>query len=252
MTGERLDDLPLAGRVALVTGAGQGVGAGIAMTLAERGAAVAVNDLDATRAGATVDAITASGGRAVAVLADVGDLAQVTRMVGEVETLLGPVDLLVHNAGIPATGFTLTPFREMDPAAWEPFIRVNLYGMLHCAHAVVEGMCARGFGRIVCISSEAGRVGIGFGVSLYSASKAGSVGFCRSLSQEVAAHGVTVNCLSLGLMASPDTEFLAKGIPVGRAGTPADVAAAVAYLVSEEASWVTGQTLPVNGGEDTS
>jgi NAD(P)-dependent dehydrogenase (short-subunit alcohol dehydrogenase family) len=242
----------LAGKVALVTGAGQGVGAGIATTLAEHGAAVAVNDLDAGRATRTVEQIVAQGGRAQAALADVGDRVAVDEMVEGVRGSLGPVDVLVHNAGIPASGFPLAKFRELEPEAWEPFIRVNLYGMLHCARAVVDDMCRRGTGRIVFISSEAGRVGIGFGVSLYSSSKAGAVGFCRALSQEVAGDGVTVNCLSLGLMASPETEFLAGGIPVGRAGTPADVAAAVLYLVSDEAAWVTGQTLPVNGGAVTS
>jgi len=242
----------LSGRVALVTGAGQGVGAGIATTLAAHGAAVAVNDLDPGRAAGTVERITAAGGRAHAAIADVGDRAAVDVMVGAVREELGPVDVLVHNAGIPASGFPLAKFREMDPAAWEPFIRVNLYGMLHCAHAVVDEMCRRGSGRIIFISSEAGRVGVGFGVSLYSSSKSGAVGFCRALSQEVAGDGVTVNCLSLGLMASPETEFLAGGIPVGRAGTPADVAAAALYLASDEAAWVTGQTLPVNGGAVTS
>ncbi|CAN5600992.1 SDR family oxidoreductase [soil metagenome] len=242
----------LTGKVALVTGAGQGVGAGIATTLAAQGASVVVNDLDASRAEQTVSAITDAGGQARSAVADVGDRVAVESMVADVRSSLGPIDVLVHNAGIPSSGFPLAQFREMTPEAWEPFIRVNLYGMLHCAGAVVDEMCERGSGRILFISSEAGRFGLGFGVSLYSSSKAGAVGFCRALSQEVAGHGVTVNCLSLGLMTSPETEFLARGIPAGRTGTSADVASAVAYLVSDEAAWVTGQTLPVNGGAMTS
>ena len=240
----------LTGRVALVTGAGQGVGAGVARALAAQGATVAVNDLSPARAAAVADELAGAGGSATAVVADVTDRAAVTAMVGQIEATTGPVDVLVNNAGLPADGIRLRPFRDTTPEDWEPLLRLNLYGVLHCCHAVVGGMCDRGWGRVVTISSEAGRMGTGIGLSLYGAGKAGAVGFSRNLAREVAGSGVTVNCLSLGTIYRDgvDEERLARPYPVGRLGHPADVAAAVVFLASEEAAWVTGQTIPVNGG----
>jgi NAD(P)-dependent dehydrogenase (short-subunit alcohol dehydrogenase family) len=244
----------LSPRVALVTGAGQGVGAEIARTLARQGAAVAVNDLFTERAETVVDEIVAEEGRAGAFEADITDAEAVGAMVASVEARLGPVDVLVNNAGIPADGFVLKQFREMTDDEWEPFIRLNLYGTLHCTRAVVDGMCERGWGRVVTVSSEAGRAGTGLGISLYGASKAAAVGLSRHLAVELGPFGVTVNCVSLGVIERADGggRGMAKGYPTRRLGRPADVAGAVAYLASDEAAWVTGQTLPVNGGIFTS
>ena len=244
----------LSRRVALVTGAGQGVGAEVARTLARQGAAVAVNDLFAPRARTVVDAILADGGRAEAVEADITDVDAVGAMLATVEARLGPVDILVNNAGIPADGFALKQFRDMTVDDWEPFIRLNLYGTLHCTRAVVDGMCERGWGRVVTVSSEAARAGTALGISLYGASKAAAVGLSRHLAVELGPFGVTVNCVSLGIIERADGggAGMAKGYPTRRLGRPADVAGAVAYLASDEAAWVTGQTLPVNGGIFTS
>jgi NAD(P)-dependent dehydrogenase (short-subunit alcohol dehydrogenase family) len=237
----------LTGRVALVTGGGQNVGAGIARALAAQGARVAVNDIVADRAAAVADEI---GG--VAAPFDVTDLASV---LAGVDAIGAPVDILVNNAGNGgAVGMRPQQFREMDAEAWEGPIRVNLYGVLHCAKAVVDGMCDRGWGRVVTISSGAGTGGVNIGVSPYSAGKGGGIAFTRTLALEVARSGVTCNSLALGLMTNPDqtvTAALAKAIPVGRTGTPEDVAAACVWLASDEAAWVTGQTIEINGGSIT-
>jgi 3-oxoacyl-[acyl-carrier protein] reductase len=243
----------LAGRVALVTGAGQNVGAGIARILAERGAAVAVNDLEMDRAQSTVSQIEAAGGRALAVVFDVADHAAVEAGVKEIGAALGPVDILVNNAGVPAS-MAITPFRETEPADWTPYIDVNLYGVLNCCKAVVDGMCERGFGRIITISSGAGTAGVGIGVAAYGAGKGGGVGFMRNLALEIAGTGVTVNSIALGLMNNVPEEMvphIAATIPAKRMGTPADVGACCTYLASDEASWMTGQTLELNGGSVT-
>lgn len=245
----------LTGRVALVTGAGQGAGAGIARALARQGAAVAVNDLVAARAERVAETLAADGRRARAVAFDVTDAAAVVRGVAEAADALGPIDVLVNNAGVPS-GMELTRFRELDPAAWARFVDLNLYGVLHCTKAVLDGMCERGFGRVVTISSGAGQVGLGIGVSLYGAGKAGAIAFMRHLAIEVARSGVTANTLALGLLASAEGAELPPGlaasVPAGRLGTPEDVGAAVAFLASDEAGWITGQTLGVNGGSVTS
>ena len=246
----------LSGRVALVTGAGQNVGAGIARMLAEQGATVAVNDLRGARAKETVAAIESAGGRAVASPFDVTDLVAVKAAVADLEERVGPVDILVNNAGNGGEdGMPVEPFRAMSPSAWEGPIRVNLYGVLHCCHAVVNGMCDRGWGRIITISSGAGTAGVNIGVSPYSAGKGGGLAFTRTLALEVARSGVTANSLALGLMGMPDptiTAAIAKTIPAGRTGTPEDIGAACVWLASEEAAWVTGQTIQVNGGSITS
>jgi 3-oxoacyl-[acyl-carrier protein] reductase len=237
----------LAGRVALVTGAGQGIGAGIAAALAAEGAAVAVNDLAADRAEQVVAALAGGGARAQAVVADVTDLAAVQAMTADIERDLGPVDVLVNNAGIPA-GFRLRPFRDLPVEDWDAFVRLNLYGVLHCAKATVDGMCERGWGRIVTISSEAGRMGLPTGVSLYGASKAAAIGFSRHLALELVGTGVTVNCVALGLIARGPEDDRRPPWPTARLGRPDDIAGAVCYLASDAAAWVTGQVLGVNGG----
>lgn len=245
----------LDGRVALVTGAGQNVGAGIARMLAAQGAAVAVNDIRVERAEAVAAAIRDGGGRAVAVGFDVTDYESVVAGVAEAEAALGPVDILVNNAGNGGEhGMRPTQFRESDPASWRGPIDVNLYGVMNCCRAVINGMVERGRGRVITIASGAGTIGLNIGVSPYAGGKGGAIGFMRHLAMENARAGVTANTLAIGLMTNPDqtvTAGLAKAIPVGRTGVPDDIAAACVYLASDEASWVTGQTLQLNGGAVT-
>jgi len=178
------------------------------------------------------------------------DVTDPTSVAGAVAAA-GPVDILVNNAGIPEGAMSLTPFRSMEPAAWDAAITVNLYGVLHCCHAVVNDMCDRGWGRIITISSGAGTRGVSIGVSPYSAGKGGGLAFTRTLALEVAGHGVTANTLALGVIGTLDSQVnqkLSRSIPVGRTGTPEDVAAACVWLASDEAAWVTGQTIEINGG----
>ena len=245
----------LSGRVALVTGAGQNVGAGIAHALASRGAAVAVNDVVGERAEAVAASLVAAGGSSVAAPFDVTQPDAVMRGVGDVTASLGPPDILVNNAGVPE-GMAVMPFRSMDHRRWADFVDLNLYGVLHCTRAVIDGMCDRGWGRVLTISSGAGQVGLAVGVSLYGAGKGGAIAFMRHLALEVAGSGVTANTLALGLMDNVGdaevTRALRATIPVGRLGTPEDVGAAAVFLASDEAAWITGQTLGVNGGSTTS
>lgn len=249
----------MTGRRALVTGAGRGVGRGIAAALAARGASVAVNDLAPARAEDAAAELRDVGATAVAVAFDVTDGTQVDQGVARAaEALGGPVDVLVNNAGVPE-GMRLVHFRDAGPEDWRRCAELNLDGAMNCVRAVVEPMVRQGWGRIVQISSGAGRTGVPFGVSLYGASKSGIEGFVRHLSQELAPTGVTANTVALGLMdnAVPDgsTEealsALAASVPVGRLGRPQDAAAAVVWLASDEAGWVTGQTVGVNGGSTT-
>jgi 3-oxoacyl-[acyl-carrier protein] reductase len=245
----------LTGRVALVTGAGQHVGAGIARALAAQGARVAVNDIVVERAQATADAIERAGGTAMPVGFDVTDLAAVEAGVGSVGPGLGPVDVLVNNAGnAGAHQMSLTPFREMEPSQWAAPIDVNLFGVLNCTHAVIGGMCERRWGRVITISSGAGTIGIPIGVSTYGAGKGGAISFMRHLAIENARLGVTANTVALGLMqpgSEDSTAALARQIPIGRVGRPEDVGPLCVYLASDEASWMTGQTIELNGGSVT-
>ena len=233
----------LTGRRALVTGAGQGVGVGIVEALADNGATVVVNDVHADRAETVAAGI--DGARVAAF--DVTDRSAVAMAV----EAFGPIDILVNNAGVPE-GMGVGPFADMDPGEWVKYVDLNLYGVLHCCHAVLGGMRERGWGRIVTISSGAGVTGINLGVSLYGAGKGGAIAFMRHLAIENARSGVTANCLALGLMDTPAsreaTEHLARTVPVGRLGLPADVGAAVTYLASDEAAWLTAQTIHLDGG----
>jgi NAD(P)-dependent dehydrogenase (short-subunit alcohol dehydrogenase family) len=238
----------LKGKTALVTGAGQGVGLGIARGLAAQGAKVWVNDIDAVKADHAVAVIREQGGEADSLCFDVTDFEQVQ---GRVEAA-GQIDILVNNvgnAGAQAMGQKM--FADMSPQQWQAFIDVNLYGVLNCTHAVLSGMRERQWGRVITISSEAGRSGLNIGVSIYGAAKAGAINFMRHLSQEVGGDHITANSVALGLMDNVPEEFTSKvirGIPMGRLGSPQDAAAAVIYLASEEAGWVTGQVLTANGG----
>ena len=251
-------ELDLTGRRVLVTGGGQGVGRGIALGFAAAGAEVVVNDIDAGRAGAVVDEVAAAGGGAVPAVFDVTDHGSVRATVDGV----GGVDVLVNNAGnAGVAGFGgRGPFAESEPADWEPFLQVNLYGAMHCARAVLPGMIERGWGRIVTIVSDAGRAGDAY-MAAYSAAKAGAAGLTRALARENGRYGITANNISLGTMRTPLSEGLwsdpaneqqakamLRSYVVRRPGTPDDVAPLAVFLASDHASWITGQTYPLNGG----
>jgi len=245
----------LTGRRALVTGAGQGVGLGIARLLTQQGASVAVNDLIPERAEAAASALTGSDGQACAVPFDVSDYGAVQGGIDAAEEALGgPLDILVNNAGIPA-GMGVRPFRETEPNDWARQIGVNTYGVIHCCRSVINGMLDRGFGRIITISSGAGTVGLNIGVSPYAAGKGGAISFMRHLALESGRAGVTANTIAIGLMDNDDggetTAQIARSVPVGRLGSPEDIGALVVYLASDEASWMTGQTIQLNGGNVT-
>jgi 3-oxoacyl-[acyl-carrier protein] reductase len=249
--------LDLTGRRALVTGGGQGVGRGIALGLAAAGAEVVVNDLDRDRARAVVEEIEAGGGTGQASVFDVTDYAAVEAAVHAA----GPVDVLVNNAGNAGVdGFGgRDVFADTTPADWEPFLRVNLYGAMHCSRAVLPAMIEAGWGRLVTIVSDAGRTGDAGGAA-YSAAKAGAAGLTRALALENGRHGITANNISLGTMRTPVTEpvwadpgsdlakSILRGYVVRRPGDPDDVAGLAVYLASDHASWITGQTYPLNGG----
>jgi len=238
----------LTGKTAVVTGAGQNVGAGIARLLAAQGASVHVNDIVEARARDTVTRITAAGGTATTAPFDVTDYEAVSAAI----EAIGTVDILVNNAGNGgAEGMGLVQFRDSEPSGWMGAINVNLFGVLHCSRAVINGMCERGSGRVITISSGAGITGLRIGVSPYAAGKGGAIAFMRHLAMENARFGVTANSLALGLMQpenSGPVDALAKQIPVGRTGTPDDIGYACVFLASDEASWITGQTIHVDGG----
>src|SRR5262249_8176822 len=168
-------------------------------TLAEAGAGVAVNDLAADRASESAQQIADAGGRAIAAPFDVTDLAAVERAVAEIEAELGAIDILVNNAGIVENAGT-TFFRESTPDYWRRWIELNLFGVLNCTRAVIDGMCDREFGRVVTISSGAGVTGLSIGMSAYAAGKGGAISFMRHLAMETARFGVTANTLALGMM----------------------------------------------------
>jgi 3-oxoacyl-[acyl-carrier protein] reductase len=246
----------LASRTALVTGAGRGIGEGIAAVLAERGTAVAVNDLHDDRARAAAEAITRGGGTAIPVAFDVRDPEALVTALGRIERELGPVDVLVNNAGIPEDRWT-GPFAESSPQAWKPFVDLNVYGAMHCVRAVLPGMCVRSWGRIVQISSASASRSLpaGAGESVYAATKAAMESLLRHVAVEVARQGVTCNCVPPGVMdaakayADPKViEAVVERVPMGRLGAAREIGDAVAWLASDEAGFVTGQVIHVNGG----
>ena len=241
--------------IALVTGAGRGVGAGIARRLAAAGAAVAVNDLHDERAEAVAAELCAGGATAVAVPFDVADAAAVCAGVAAAAADLGPLDVLVNNAGVPEGRRTVAFEDSVPERDWVPYVELNVYGVLNCVHAVLGGMCARGFGRIVQISSGAAARGQPLGQSVYGGSKAFGDGFLRHLALEVAARGVTVNAVAAGTMTNvrdhlgeAETAAIAAANPTGRLAEPAEIGDAVAWLASPAAAYVTGQVIHVNGG----
>ncbi|MBB5915746.1 3-oxoacyl-[acyl-carrier protein] reductase [Nocardia transvalensis] len=239
--------ITLDGRVALVTGGSRGIGRGIAQTLARAGAAVAVNYRGREdEAAATVAAIERAGGTAVAVRANVADRAEVEAMAARVGAALGPIDVLINNAGIA----TIRGLDDLTEADFDETLAVNLKSAFLCTQTVVPGMRSRGWGRIVNISSVAARGAGGVGVH-YNASKAGLEGLTRGYSARLAADGITVNAVAPGLvdteMAAPLKEAgVADRLPVGRIGAPEEIGRAVLMVLTN--GYLTGQTIAVNGG----
>lgn len=238
------------GRIAIVTGASRGIGRGVAEELARRGALVVAAARD-DHAREVSDAIAAEGGRAEAATADMTDADAIGRLVGDTVARHGRIDILVSNAGIARDQLML----RMKRADWDEVIATNLTAAFLLCQAALKPMIKQRAGRIIAISSIVGQVG-NAGQANYAASKAGLIGFCKSLAKEVASRQVTVNVVAPGLVETDMTRALAAGpvrdwaaqIPMGRAGTPADVAAAVCFLASDEAAYITGQVLHVNGG----
>ncbi|HSR26280.1 MAG TPA: glucose 1-dehydrogenase [Candidatus Eisenbacteria bacterium] len=241
----------LQGKVALVTGGASGIGRAVALRLGEEGCRVAVVDLNLEGARATVASL---GGGACALQADVSYLAAVREAVSAAERELGPLDVLVSCAGWDL----VQPFVESTEETWDRVITVNLRGVIACTRAVLDGMIERGGGAIVNISSDAGRVGSS-GEVVYSGAKAGIIGFSKAVAREVARHGIRVNVVCPGPTDTPMMEAtrranprlgeaLVKAIPFRRLARPEEIAAAVAFFASDDAAYVTGQTLSVSGG----
>lgn len=241
----------LADKVVIVTGAGQGIGAGIAEKLTSEGAAVVVSDVNEDTAKQTA---TSLGNGAVGIRTDVTARESVQAMVGQVREQFGRIDALVNNAGWDKVG----PFLESEPEDWDHAIQINLYGVLNTCKAVLPGMIEQGHGSVVNIGSDAGRVGSS-GEAVYSAAKGGVISFTKTLAREVARNQINVNCVCPGptdtaLFASVAEDnpklrdSLVKSIPFRRLAQPTDLANVVTFLASDEANYVTGQTVSVSGG----
>jgi len=237
-------------KVAVVTGGARGIGRAISVRLAKDGAAVAVWDLRAEAAQETAEIIIKSGGEAIACSGDASSATDIARCAQETRQALGPVNILVNNAGI--TSFER--FLSISEEQWDRMMQINLKGPFLCAQAFVPEMIAAKWGRIVNISSSSAQTGAKT-MSHYVASKGGVIGLTKALAMELAETGITVNNVPPGFVVTPmleespvDIEGFAQGMPMKRPGRPEDIAAAVAYLVSDDANYVTGHTLSVNGG----
>lgn len=258
------DLLDLNGQIAFVTGAGQGAGRAIALALGRHNVGgVAVNDFYPERAESVAQELRVQGVPACAAPGDVSDLASVDAAMKVAENTLGPITLLVNNAGNagPLSTMQSSPlFWETSPEDWGQYFQTNLYGVMNCCHRALPGMVKAQHGRVVTVVSDAGRIGEQR-LAAYSAAKAGASGFMRSLAKECGRFGITCNCVSLSTLepALPEpqrTEFLSSEqakkhvarYVVRRFGQPEDVAAMVLFLCSDAAEWITGQTYPVNGG----
>ncbi len=238
----------LSGKAALVTGASGGIGGAIARALHAQGATVT---LSGTRTEVLEQARAALGERAHAVAARMDDAADIDRLAKEAEAAMGKLDILVNNAGITRDNISI----RMKDEEWEKVLQVNLTGTFRLTRAAMRGMMRRRFGRVVNITSIVGVTG-NPGQANYAAAKAGLIGMSKSLALELASRSVTVNCVAPGFIATPMTDVLSEEqkkailarVPAERLGTPQEVAAAVVFLASDEAAYVTGQTLHVNGG----
>ena len=250
--------MPLADRVAVVTGGAQGIGQGIATTLGAHGFTVAVVDLNTEAAQATAKAISDAGGTAIAVHADVTDTGSVHAAVKTVTDELGPIEVAVNNAGWD----DFMKFVDTTEEFWDRILDINFKGALRVTKAVLPGMIEREFGRIVNIGSDAGRVGSSL-EAVYSGAKGGIIAFTKTLAREVATKGITVNAVCPGPTDTPalrkfadgagqDAEKVISGmvraVPMKRLGTPEDIGPAVAFFACDAAGFVTGQTLSVSGG----
>lgn len=243
--------MSLQGRVAIVTGAAQGIGRAIVEKLAEAGADVVVADLDPARSKDTVAAVEKYGRKALNVKVNVADAGDTKAMADQVIRDWGKIDILVNNAGITRDGLLL----RMKEEDWNLVLQVNLNGTFNCTKSVLQPMTKQRYGRIVNIASIVGVMG-NVGQANYAASKAAVIGFTKTVAREYASRNVTVNAVAPGFIDTAMTQGLStevkdalqKQIPLGRLGTPADIANAVLFLVSEEAAYITGHVLHVNGG----
>lgn len=236
-------------KIAIVTGAGQGIGRAIATRLAADGATVIVTDVNESAATETAAAL---GNGSIGLLTDVTDRGSVNAMVAQVNDRFGRIDVLVNNAGWDKA----EPFVDSEPETWDRVIQINLYGVFNTCKAVLPIMAAQGSGRVVNLGSDAGRVGSS-GEAVYSAAKGGVIAFTKATAREMARSQVSINCVCPGptdtaLFASMGgeklREALSRAIPLRRLGQPDDVAHAVAFFASDEAAFITGQTVSVSGG----
>ena len=238
-------------KVAIVTGSGRGIGQAIAMKLAEKGAAVVINDINEASANQTVDQIKAMGCQSMAVVADVSSSADTARMTASVKEAFGHIDILVNNAGITRDQLLL----RMTDDDWDKVINIGLRSVFLCTRAVIRDMMRQRWGRIISISSIVGIAG-NAGQANYAAAKAGIIGFTRATAKEVASRNVTVNAVAPGFIDTEMTQRLSEKektalkerIPAGYLGSPVDVAETVAFFASEEAKYITGQVLSIDGG----
>jgi 3-oxoacyl-[acyl-carrier protein] reductase len=243
--------LKLAGKVALVTGAAQGIGKAVALLLARNGADMVVSDINLEKAEETAKEVQPLGRKALAIKVDVAKLGDVEKMVEAILAQFGKVDILVNNAGIARDKLIL----RMTEEDWDAVLNINLKGTFNCTKAVVRHMSKQKSGKIVNIASVVGEMG-NAGQGNYAASKAGVIGFTKTIAREFAQRGINVNAIAPGYIETPMTdalpekakEELKRLIPMDRLGKPEDVAEAVLFLVSEASSYITGQVLNVNGG----
>ncbi|MHB8831944.1 MAG: SDR family NAD(P)-dependent oxidoreductase [Desulfobacteria bacterium] len=244
----------LKGRSAIITGAGQGIGRAIAVKLAQEGAWVVVTDLDQDSAKNVENEIKGMGCEALSYRVDVTKYDQVEGMVKDVARLFNGVDILVNNAGWDK----IEPFLQSEEATWDKVISINFKGPINCFKAVLPLMIERNSGKVISISSDAGRVG-STGEAVYSGTKAGIIGFSKTIAREVARHNIHINCVCPGPTDTPLLQSIAsknpklvdalkKVTPLGKLAKPEDIAGAVAFLASDEAGHITGQVLSVSGG----